>query len=87
LKLALADCDWRVRRQAEEGLEACGYCLVDGCCPKPCCKSSCGGCSGGTPAPAEGKPAPAPPAASKAYFPSHRTKTSSRLASLFGLLD
>ena len=29
LTAALADCDWRVRRQAAEGLEACGYCLVD----------------------------------------------------------
>jgi hypothetical protein len=87
LKAALADCDWRVRRQAEEGLEACGYCLVDGCCPKPCCKSSCCGSGGGSPAPAEGKPAPAPPAASKAYIPVNRMKTSSRLASLFGLLD
>lgn len=97
LKAALADCDWRVRRQATEALEACGYCVVDGCCPKPCCKkSSCGGCSAGKPGlapapdPAGGKAAaPAPPEASKAYMPmpSHRVKSGNRLASLFGLLD
>ncbi|MGH7200587.1 MAG: HEAT repeat domain-containing protein [Planctomycetaceae bacterium] len=32
LKCALGDCDPGVRKQAEEALEACGYCIVDGCC-------------------------------------------------------
>lgn len=57
LKCALADCDSDVRRQAEEALEACGYCVVDGCC-----ESACGGCADGGTAPAPmDEPAPAPP--------------------------
>lgn len=74
LKCALADCDRGVRHQAEEALEACGYCIVDGCC-EPCggyCGGygACGYGDGGAPAPAEGAPpadlpgaegAPAPP--------------------------
>jgi hypothetical protein len=42
LKCALADCDRGVRRQAEEALEACGYCIVDGCCRgTACCDAGC----------------------------------------------
>lgn len=97
LKVALADCDRGVRRQAQEALEACGYCVVDGCC-EPCggC-NACGHCGdGAAPAPAEdAKPAPAPPEDPKAYFPSRlrqhqssrSTRHSSPLANLFGLLD
>jgi hypothetical protein len=83
LTCALGDCDDDVVSEAEEALEACGYCIVDGCCEETCC-SSCGGsgcnsCNsnsmpsdGSAPAPQpepseDAAPAPAPP---EAYFPS-----------------
>jgi hypothetical protein len=34
LKIALADCDPHVSRQAEEALKVCGYCVEDHCSPK-----------------------------------------------------
>lgn len=84
LTCALADCDRDVRKQAEEALEACGYCIVDGCCcESSCCNSGCDTCGQGmapttapnaapTPAPAPNgaAPSPAPPEDPKAYFPS-----------------
>ncbi|MBM3971795.1 MAG: HEAT repeat domain-containing protein [Planctomycetes bacterium] len=96
LTAALADCDRGVRRQAEEGLRACGYKIVDGCCgDKGCGNAGCGatGC-GATPAPAPAPeaapaPAPAPPTEPKAYLPSRSTnpttKKTSKLGNLFGL--
>ncbi len=88
LTAALADCDRNVRRQAEEGLEACGYEIVDGCCDT--CAPACG--SGLTPAPKGGEAAPAPPTDPKAYFPSHLRKRQigrrpNILSNLLGLLD
>ena len=91
LTCALGDCDRSVRRQAEEALEACGYDVVDGCCESSCGSDGCGS----KPAPAEkATPAPAPPEDPKAYFPSRlreksvsQTKSRSRLAGLFGLLN
>jgi hypothetical protein len=84
LTCALADCDRDVRKEAEEALEACGYCIVDGCCCQTsCCNTGCGATgapaaapagAAPTPAPAPAPngaaPAPAPPEDPKAYFPS-----------------
>ena len=48
LRCALADCDPDVVDQAEEALEACGYEVVDGCCPTACCETGCTtGCTTG----------------------------------------
>ena len=41
LRCALADCDDDVVGQAEEALEACGYEIIDGCCPTARCETSC----------------------------------------------
>lgn len=97
LTAALGDCDKGVRHQAEEGLEACGYEVVDGCCDgvscDPCAKRGC--CNNAPPGPA-GTPnksdAPPVPGSEKVYLPtrirrSFRARRHSRLASLFGLLD
>lgn len=83
LTCALSDCDDDVVRQAEEGLEACGYEVVEGYCDvcdtscDPC--GPCGGCgsmpkqkNGGDNG--EAAPAPAPPEDPKAYFPSRLLK-------------
>lgn len=100
LTCALADCDKGVRKQAEEGLEACGYEIVDGCCDVCGCGDGCGGACGdgcGNAAPAapaapanEAAPAPAPPEDPKAYFPSRlrqqQVKSRRGLSGLFGLL-
>ena len=95
LTAALGDCDKGVRQQATEGLEACGYEVVEGCCDcVSCdpCKKQCG-CSGGVaPTPAGGMPKTAPPApgTEKVYVPAklRRVKSRpSRLANLFGLLN
>jgi len=99
LTCALADCDKDVRDEAEEALEACGYCIVDGCCDG-CCSTGCcsSGCSNGgaaAPAETEAAPAPAPPEDPKAYFPSRlrqqhsnrKIRRNNKLANLFGLLD
>ena len=40
LKKSLGDCDWRVRRQAEEALELAGFDVVDGCCRQQWCHST-----------------------------------------------
>lgn len=77
LTCALGDCDRSVRRQATEGLEACGYCVVDGCCCKTaCCSTGCNSCGGSaapglmpTPDSNGGEAAPAPPSDPKAYYP------------------
>ena len=99
LTAALGDCDKKVRRQAEEGLEACGYEVIDGCCEGVSCdpcKKSCGCASpGAVPAPMpEGgkKAAPPAPGAEKVYFPAKLRRIpggrrSGRLSNLFGLLD
>jgi hypothetical protein len=100
LTCALADCDKGVRKQAEQALKICGYEIVDGCC-NTCCNScappACAAPAGAAPAPAGGDaaPAPAPPEDPKAYFPSRLrqqqterpSRQTSRLASLFGMLD
>ena len=81
LTAALGDCDRKVRRQAEEALELCGYEVVDGCCSKSSCCGSKSGCCNVKPsceapaaAPAPAKDAapapPAPPEDPKAFFPS-----------------
>lgn len=88
LTCALGDCDRNVRRQAEEGLEACGYDVVDGCCDS-CCSTGCANgsaCGMGTPAmgpgpapaPEKAAPAPAPPEDPKAYFPSRLNQQQSQ---------
>ncbi|MDA1013979.1 MAG: HEAT repeat domain-containing protein [Planctomycetota bacterium] len=77
LTCALGDCDRGVVRQAVEGLRACGYDVIDGCC-NPCDECCNNGCApAGTPAAApKAAPAPteAPPAveapAKETYFPS-----------------
>ena len=85
LTCALRDCDRKVRKEAEQALEACGYCIVDGCCNtccdtgcNTCCDSGCAnGCDAGgssadptpAPVPAEEEAAPAP-APPEAYYPS-----------------
>ena len=98
LSSALADCDRKVRRQAEKALNECGLEVVD-CCQQSCCgqNACCAPACGATAAPkAEGAapaPAPAPPAP-EAYFPprnenqqtSYTAPRRSRLANLFGLI-
>jgi hypothetical protein len=96
---ALGDCHWAVRFQAEQALELCGYCIVDGEC------NSCGGCNGAAPAPALGPspseapivtpPAPAPATeddAPKALPPreldqSEASQVRGFKSRLFGFLD
>ncbi len=100
LKAALIDCDRSVRREAEKALEACGYCIVGGCCNTY--DSGYGSdphkAEGPAPAaPMDNKAAPAPmppPADPKVYFPSRlrpakplRSARRSPLADLFGLFD
>jgi len=100
LTCALADCDRGVRRQAEEGLEACGYEIVDGCCDVCGTGDACGNGCGPQAAPmspapsdeAAPAPAPAPPEDPKAFFPSRLRQQQSQnvkprrgLANLFGL--
>jgi len=93
LTCALGDCDKKVRKQAQEALELCGYCVVDGCCDTcsttGCCNNSACG-TGGAPAtnptpapmpPAEAVPAPVPPEEK----PSARRR--GNLSGLLGLLD
>ena len=92
LTCALCDCDDDVVGEAEEGLEACGYEIVDECpCDVICCDAGCApGCGPGcapvgqpaaapTPMPLDGQaPAPAPPEDTKAYFPSQLPQQASR---------
>ncbi len=74
LTCALADCDGDVRDQAEEALEACGYAIVDGCCPEQTCCNTCNTCQGGScgyngGTIIEGTPSDVPPAEGAAPMP------------------
>lgn len=95
LTAALGDCDRSVRRQAEEGLEACGYEVVEGNCDcvscDPCAKKK-GCCApGSAPTPAPNKSAPPAPGTEKVFVPAGLRRITTprhrRLSNLFGLLD
>ncbi len=95
LTCALGDCDWRVRREAQQALELCGYEVVDPCCEEAAC-DGCGAAPADLPKGGEATPtpAPAPPSDPKAYFPTRpldrqtsRPAKPSRLSTLLGFLD
>jgi len=93
LTCALGDCDKKVRKQAEEALELCGYDVVKGncnvCTTTGCNSTACG--AQAAPVPAATSPAPMPPAeAVPAPVPPEEKPQARRrggLSQLLGLLD